>query len=125
MTINIAVTVTDDMADRVVQQNKSVKMGEIMEVLRTIILCGNNIPEPTTLLFNNWLEDPLFRGTYSNWPLGVTDQTYKELNSPEGRLYFSGEGTSAKYNGYIHGALFSGIDTANLVGSEIFSGVSC
>ncbi len=83
MTINIAVTVTDDMADRVVQQNKSVKMGEIMEVLRTIILCGNNIPEPTTLLFNNWLEDPLFRGTFSNLPVGVTDQTLRNLILPK------------------------------------------
>ncbi len=118
----IAVTVTYNMADRVVRQDIAVTRGEIMEVLRTIY--GNNISEPTTLLFNNWLEDPLFRGTYSNWPLGVTDQTYKELNSPEGRLYFSGEGTSARYYGYAHGALFSGIDAANLVRSEISSGVS-
>ena len=40
---------------------------------------------------------------------------WKDLQRYAGRVYFGGEATSTKYNGFVHGAYFSGIDVANEV----------
>ena len=44
-----------------------------------------------------------------------------ELTIPEGNMYLAGEGTSPDYNGFVHGAYLSGIDTANLIAEKIAS----
>jgi polyamine oxidase len=36
--------------------------------------------------------------------------TKKKLKAPVGRVYFTGEHTSERYNGYVHGAYLAGLD---------------
>ncbi|CAM0901750.1 unnamed protein product [Alopecurus aequalis] len=37
------------------------------------------------------------------------------VTAPVGRVYFTGEHTSEKYNGYVHGAYLAGIDSADIL----------
>ncbi|KAG2130003.1 hypothetical protein BD769DRAFT_1387010 [Suillus cothurnatus] len=46
----------------------SVTVTEVMEVLRAIYP-NTAIPDPVAFHFKRWNADPLFRGSYSNWPL--------------------------------------------------------
>ncbi|XP_035687697.1 polyamine oxidase 1-like [Branchiostoma floridae] len=86
---------------------------EVMAVLKNMY--GDNIPEPESILVPRWLTDPLFFGAYSNWPVHVNTQDFEKLAAPVGRLYFGGEATHAKYNGYLQGGYLSGIDQANVI----------
>ena len=40
---------------------------EVMEVLRTMFP-EITVPEPESMLLHRWHQDPLYRGSYSNWP---------------------------------------------------------
>ncbi len=69
----------------------------------------------------NWIDNPLIRGAYTYLSTGFKIDDFELLAAPLGNLYFSGEATSANFNGYVHGAYFSGIDTAELIASQITS----
>ena len=69
-----------------------------MEVLRAMFP-NVVIPAPTAFLFPRWLTDPLYRGSFSNWPASFVPQHVTNLRAPVGRLWFSGEATSEKYFG--------------------------
>ena len=102
---------TEDHALRVSKQPKNITQMEIMEILRKIY--GNSIPEPEDILVSPWIEDPLFRGMFTNVSPGVTDEMYEVASKPIGNLYFSGEGTCREYFGTVVGAYMSGISTGN------------
>lgn len=114
----ILVTLTGNEAIRLSLQDKNVTKMEIMAVLRSMY--GNDIPEADSILVPTWYKDPFYMGTYTNCPLGVTDDTFAELRKPEGRLYLSGEGTS-DYSGYVHGGYLAGIATAEEILRDINS----
>ncbi|CAN6443244.1 unnamed protein product [Victoria cruziana] len=105
------VTVTDDEARRIERQSDDITKEEAMEVLRKIF--GPEIPDALDILVPRWRMDRLQRGSYSNWPAGVTDDDFNKLKAPVGRVYFTGEYTSLDYNGYVHGAYFAGMETAS------------
>ncbi|XP_006856901.2 polyamine oxidase [Amborella trichopoda] len=105
--------VTDDESRRIERQADHLTKQEAMVVLRKIF--GSKIPDAEEILIPRWGSDPLYRGTYTNWPIGVTEDDFDDLKAPVGPLYFTGEHTSKKFNGYVHGAYFSGIDTASLL----------
>ncbi|RCH92099.1 hypothetical protein CU098_009565, partial [Rhizopus stolonifer] len=108
------VTVTQDMSYQVEKMtDKEVKEAG-MQVLRKMY--GNDIPEPNHFMFPRWHSDPLFRGTYSNWPIGELDQHHQNMKAPlHNRLFFAGEALSAKYYGFLQGAWFTGIEAADHV----------
>ncbi|CAA7393487.1 unnamed protein product [Spirodela intermedia] len=106
----LLVTVTDEESRRIEQQPDSVTKAEIMEVLRNMF--GKNIPEATDILVPRWWSDRFYKGTFSNWPIGVSRYKYDQIRAPVGRVYFTGEHTSQHYNGYVHGAYLSGVDSA-------------
>lgn len=62
-----------------------------------------------------WLQDDLTRGMYSNWRVNRTWQEQEPTRATLGRLWFSGEHTCFRYNGYVHGAFLAGQRTANLL----------
>ncbi|KAI3850669.1 hypothetical protein MKW98_030729 [Papaver atlanticum] len=97
----------------VTQQPESATKAEIMEVLRNMF--GKNIPDATDILIPKWWSDRFYKGTFSNWPIGVTRYEYDQIRAPVGRVYFTGEHTSEHYNGYVHGAYLAGIDSANIL----------
>ncbi|KAG6547291.1 hypothetical protein Mapa_011228 [Marchantia paleacea] len=110
----IFVTVTDEHSKRVNQQSFNDTLGEIMVVLRKMF--GENIPMADGIYYYDWEKDPFFKGTYSNWPIGVSSYEFKQLQqAPVGRVYFCGEHTSELYSGYLHGALLEGERTGNEV----------
>jgi polyamine oxidase len=67
-----------------------------------------------------WLQDDLSRGMYSNWRVNRTWEEQEPTRATLGRLWFSGEHTCFRYNGYVHGALLAGRRTANLLLSQEF-----
>lgn len=109
----LMVTVTDDEARRIEQQPDHETKIEIMGVLRKMF--GSDIPEMEAILIPRWGRDRFFKGTYSNWPIGVSTHDFDNIKAPVGPIYFTGEHTSEKYNGYVHGAYLAGIDTANML----------
>ncbi|KAF9608498.1 hypothetical protein IFM89_009864 [Coptis chinensis] len=103
-----SVTVTDDESRRIEQQPDCETKAEVMQVLRNMF--GQNIPEATDILVPKWWSNKFYRGTFSNWPIGVTRYEYDQIRAPVGRIYFTGEHTSDQYNGYVHGAYLAGVD---------------
>ncbi|GLJ36650.1 hypothetical protein SUGI_0737340 [Cryptomeria japonica] len=113
----LVVTVLDEEARRIEQQPKEETKAEIMEILRKMF--GNDIPEMTDILIPKWGQDRFYKGTFSNWPIGVSEQDFDNLQAPVGPVFFTGEHTSQKYNGYVHGAYYAGIHTAKMVSHYI------
>lgn len=109
----LLVTVTDEESRRIEQQSNDETKAEAMEVLRKMF--GKNIPDATDILVPRWWSDRFYKGTFSNWPLGVNRYEFDQIRAPVGRVYFTGEHTSEHYNGYVHGAYLSGIDSANIM----------
>ena len=109
----LLVTLTGKTAYRVAAQNRSVTRQEILDALR--FMYPNYRAEPLNMYIPDWASNPLSLGSYSNTKVGVNDQTFKDLAAPLGRLYISGEVTSQKYNGFVHGAYLSGVDVANRI----------
>eukprot|EP00250_Pteridium_aquilinum_P019453 c24437_g1_i1 orf=123-1817(-) len=105
------VTVTDDESRRIEQQPDEETKQEIMVVLRKMF--GPTIPEIQDIIVPRWWNNRFFKGTFTNWPIGASEPDFDRMKAPiGGRLYFTGEHTSEKFNGYVHGAYLAGIDTA-------------
>ena len=47
--------------------------------------------------------------------LGLVKEDFGLLAAPLGNLYFTGEATSANFSGFVHGAYFAGMETAEIV----------
>ena len=109
----LQITTTGEIADRLFLQPENDTINEILQVLRSIY--GSNVTEPTAFLRSGWLTDPYTLGSYSNIPVGVTEQTFINLAAPIGRAYFSGEATSLKYKSSVHGAYYAGGYSADAV----------
>jgi|SRR6266567_3148579 len=72
---------------------------EVLEVLRSMYP-NTTIPEPDAFYFPRWLNDPLYRGSYSNWPSSFLRGHHTNLRATvEERLWFGGEATSFKFFG--------------------------
>ncbi|KAF9261105.1 amine oxidase [Marasmius fiardii PR-910] len=110
----IFVTVTGDYSERVERLSDSQVKEEALEVLRTMFP-NVTIPEPVDFFFPRWFSDPLFRGSYSNWPTSFFSEHHDNLRANLGRLYFSGEAMSQKYFGFLQGAYDEGQKIGTLV----------
>ncbi|CAN6293608.1 unnamed protein product [Urochloa humidicola] len=110
----LLVTVTDDESRRIEQQSDNQTKAEAVEVLRKMFP-GKDVPDATDILVPRWWSNRFFKGTFSNWPIGVSRYEYDLIRAPVGRVYFTGEHTSEHYNGYVHGAYLAGIDSADIL----------
>ena len=71
---------------------------ELMDVLHTMYPDMTDMPEPTSILFHRWYNDPLARGSYSNWPASFFQEHHDNLRATlNDRLWFTGEHCSQKY----------------------------
>ncbi|KAG0168652.1 hypothetical protein DFQ28_004578 [Apophysomyces sp. BC1034] len=105
------VTVTQDQSYDVESMTDKEVQDEIMVVLRSMY--GDHVPEPTEFLFPRWHSNPLFRGTYSNWPIGELGQHHVNMKAPlNNRLFFAGEAMHNEEFGFLQGAWLSGEETA-------------
>ncbi|KAE8701619.1 Polyamine oxidase 1 [Hibiscus syriacus] len=91
----LVVTLTNDESKRVESQSDEETLKEAMVVLRDMF--GPEIPDATDILVPHW---------WNNRP-------------PIGRIFFTGEHTSERFNGYVHGGYLAGIDTGETVVEEI------
>jgi len=71
----------------------------------------------------NWSNDPLYYGSYSDWPLGYTEEQHDHMVEPIGRLHFGGEHTAEAY-GYGHGGIDDGREKARVILELIFKSPS-
>lgn len=106
----LLVTLMGKDARDIYHQNINRTKEQIMKTLK-VMYPDKTIPEIQDILVPSWITDPLYMGTYSSTPIGVTTATYNSLTEPLGSLYFSGEATSEHYHSYVHGAYLAGIAT--------------
>jgi len=93
------VTVTGDFSKRIESMSDQVVKAEVLAVLRSMYP-NTTIPEPDAFYFPRWQSDPLYRGSYSNWPSSFLRSHHTNLRATVGqRLWFGGEATSFKYFG--------------------------
>ncbi|KAK0207704.1 hypothetical protein IW262DRAFT_1418961 [Armillaria fumosa] len=107
----IFVTVTGIFAERVELLPESQVREEALGVLKQMFP-DIDVPQPLDMFFYRWHSDPLYRGSYSNWPPAFFLSHYYNLRANVGRLYFAGEATSLKYVGFLHGAYDEGLNIA-------------
>ncbi|KAH0582385.1 hypothetical protein H2248_010329 [Termitomyces sp. 'cryptogamus'] len=119
----IFVTVTGDYSERIEALSDTEVKEETMSILRTMYP-NITIPEPLDFMFPRWFNDPLYRGSFSNWPPSFVSQHHDNLRANVGRLYFAGEATSKDYYGYLQAAYFEGHDIANVV-AQCVNGTGC
>lgn len=114
----VMVTAVDVFARRNEELSDDEIKGEAFAVLQEMY--GPDIPEPLDILVPRWTKDPLYRGSYSNWPLGALDEHHANLGQPVGNgsswIHFAGEATSTEMFGYVQGAWDQGIKTAGVIG---------
>ncbi|GFP92395.1 polyamine oxidase 1 [Phtheirospermum japonicum] len=113
----LVVTLTNGESKRIEAQSDQETMKEAMEVLRNMF--GHDIPNATDILVPRWWNNRFQRGSYSNYPIFVNHQLIDDVKAPVGRIFFTGEHTSEKFNAYVHGGYLSGIDTGKALVEEM------
>ncbi|KAJ9158819.1 hypothetical protein P3X46_024365 [Hevea brasiliensis] len=113
----LVVTLTNGESKRVEAQSDEETLKEAMEVLRDMF--GPNIPNATDILVPRWWNNRFQRGSYSNYPIISNNQVVHDIKAPVGRIFFTGEHTSERFNGYVHGGYLSGIDTSKSLLEEM------
>lgn len=63
----------------------------------------------------SWEDDPLVRGGYAVFQPGYDPEQRAWLSRPHGRILFAGEHTSLRWQGYMNGAVESGLRAAEEV----------
>ncbi|XP_022893255.1 polyamine oxidase 1-like isoform X1 [Olea europaea var. sylvestris] len=113
----LVVTLTNGESKRVEAQSDQQTMIEAMEVLRKMF--GPDIPDAIAILVPRWWNNRFQRGSYSNYPIYINHQLLDDIKAPLGQIYFTGEHTNEKFNGYVHGAYLSGIETSEALLEEM------
>ncbi|XVF79652.1 hypothetical protein PTKIN_Ptkin15bG0006100 [Pterospermum kingtungense] len=113
----LVVTLTNGESKRVEAQSDEETLKEAMGVLRNMF--GPDIPNATDILVPRWWSNRFQRGSYSNYPMISNNRVLNDIKAPVGRIFFAGEHTSERFNGYVHGAHLSGIETSKAILEEI------
>ncbi|CAL5380301.1 unnamed protein product [Camellia sinensis] len=113
----LVVTLTNGESKRVEAQSDHETLKEAMEVLRNMF--GPDIPDATDILVPRWWNNRFQRGSYSNYPIYFNHQNFDNIKAPVGRIFFTGEHTSERFNGYVHGGYLAGIDTSKALLEEM------
>lgn len=93
-----------DYSERIEALPDSQVKAEVLGVLKSMYP-NVTIPDPLDFWFPRWFSDPLYRGSYSNWPPSFFSQHHDNLRANVDRLYFAGEATSQKYFGALQSVL--------------------
>ena len=99
--------VTSDESRRIEYQTDAQTKLEIETVFRGMY-GADVVPDVDEIMISGWNRNPLHRGAYSNWPVEVSQECFLKIQKRVGRLFFGGEHTDEKYNGYVLGAQRSG-----------------
>ncbi len=99
--------VVGDEARRIQNQPAAETKAEIEAVMRKMYP-DPTVPDASDIFITDWDTNPLHYGAYSNWPVEVSTEAFKQIQSRVGNVFFAGEHTDPVYNGYIIGATLSG-----------------
>ncbi|KAL9404899.1 hypothetical protein Peur_001871 [Populus x canadensis] len=113
----LVVTLTNGESKRVEAQSDKETLEEAMGVLRDMF--GPHIPNATDILVPRWWNNRFQRGSYSNYPIISDNQDVHDIKAPVGRIFFTGEHTSERFSGYVHGGYLAGIDTSSSLVEEM------
>ncbi|GMH20614.1 hypothetical protein Nepgr_022455 [Nepenthes gracilis] len=114
----LVVTLTNGESKRVEAQSDCETLKEAMQVLRNMF--GPGIPDASDILVPRWWNNRFQRGSYSNYPIPmINNQVVHDIKAPVGRIFFTGEHTSERFSGYVHGGYLSGIDTVKALLEEM------
>lgn len=103
-----------DLALAVERDPIELSISRTMVALRTMF--GQNIPEPIEAKRSDWSQNPDFLMSYTNWPVGWSDEDYLTMcSSIDDAVFFGGEACSLDFFGYTHGAFYRGYDVADEV----------
>ncbi|CAN8256436.1 unnamed protein product [Cochlearia groenlandica] len=106
----LVVTLTNEQSKRVEAQTDQETLKEAMSVLKDMF--GPTVPYATDILVPRWWNNRFQCGSYSNYPMISDNQLLQNIKAPVGRIFFTGEHTSEKFSGYVHGGYLAGIDTS-------------
>ncbi|CAK7330907.1 unnamed protein product [Dovyalis caffra] len=109
----LVVTLTNEESKRVEAQSDEETLEEAMGVLRDMF--GPNVPNATSILVPRWWNNRFQRGSYSNYPIISDNQDVHDIKAPIGRIFFTGEHTSERFSGYVHGGYLAGENTEFLL----------
>ncbi|KAG2372495.1 Polyamine oxidase [Vigna angularis] len=113
----LVVTLTNAESKRVEAQPDEETLREAMAVLRDMF--GSDIPDAIDILVPRWWNNRFQKGSYSNYPIISNHKVFHNIKAPVGRIFFTGEHTSERFNGYVHGGYLSGIDTSKALLEEM------
>ncbi|CAH2072827.1 unnamed protein product [Thlaspi arvense] len=113
----LVVTLTNEQSKRVEAQSDEETLKEAMSVLRDMF--GPTVPYATDILVPRWWNNRFQRGCYSNYPMISDNQLLQNVKAPVGRIFFTGEHTSEKFSGYVHGGYLAGMDTSKSLLEEM------
>ncbi|EEB92265.1 hypothetical protein MPER_09252, partial [Moniliophthora perniciosa FA553] len=95
----IFVTVTGDFSKRIEALPNDQVRDEVLGVLKNMFPHQTPLPHLEEFYFQRWHSDPLYRGSYSNWPPSFYKEHLDNLRANVNNLWFAGEATSFKYYG--------------------------
>ncbi|KAF9529044.1 amine oxidase [Crepidotus variabilis] len=119
----IFVTVTGDFSNRIEALPDAQVKTEVLSVLKSMFP-NATVPEPLDFFFPRWHANPLYRGSYSNWPPSFSSDHLSNLRANVGKLHFTGEANSRQYFGFLHGAYDEGLKIGTSIADCIQNG-SC
>ena len=105
---------------RVAQQDPEITKQQIVEVLRRIY--GDRVTEPVDITLHDFITSPFYNGNFARSLVGVNAETFENILTPAGRLYFTGEATNARFMANLQGGYFSGLGTASAILQDIREG---
>jgi monoamine oxidase len=88
------------------------KNGGATELLARLRFFGVGRQRLTAYRSITWEDDPWSRGAYAVFDRSFHPSARRLLALPSGRIFFAGEHTSAKWQGYMNGAVASGLRAA-------------
>jgi monoamine oxidase len=95
---------------------------EILKAAQKVVEKVFNVPnlQPINAHVTRWSKDPFSYGSYSYSNRDATDSDMKILaESIDGKIFFAGEATFPEGQGYVHGALLSGVREAAKLGASL------
>lgn len=105
----LVVTLTNEESKRVESQSEEKTLREAMGALRDMF--GPQVPDACDILVPKWWNNRFQRCSYSNYPILASQLDFRDVKAHVGPIFFTGEHTHERFNGYVHGGYLSGIDT--------------
>jgi monoamine oxidase len=115
-TVGLPVLLAFIEGERAVRLSGATKEERKRAVLESLVrFFGPEAATPVGYVENDWNVEPYILGYVGHMPPGVMTRFGHALRAPCGRIHWAGTETSTEYQGYLEGALRSGVRAADEV----------